>query len=190
MKKQLHPLRNLDGHMNTVSGVRFNLLEPTPDMIEFRDISAGLAFNAHFNGQSPQFFSVAQHSMMVHNLALEKTGNPELAIVGLMHDAAEAYLGDLIAPLKIMWPGYRELESKVLTAIFEKFGLNMDLMRDIKEFDLEIQEQEYEQFYKGVNHFHYLAPNAARATFTVAFYKAKQNFSDYLKRANKRKEAI
>jgi hypothetical protein len=50
---QLHPMRNLNGHMNTMTGICFSIFNPEPDQINIIDISHGLSFKGHFCGQSP-----------------------------------------------------------------------------------------------------------------------------------------
>lgn len=51
----------------------------------------------------------------------------ELCAAGLFHDASEAYIGDIIAPLKALLPDYKALEEKWMYAIAERFGLSPEL---------------------------------------------------------------
>ena len=79
----------------TASGGIFPLLDPSPDRVDFRDIAEGLAKACRFAGQIPVFYSVAQHSVMVAEM-LPVEARP----YGLIHDAHEAFVGDLISPVK------------------------------------------------------------------------------------------
>lgn len=92
------------------------------DDILIADIAHGLANECRFKAQCPKFFSVAQHSVMV----ADRLGD-RLALAGLLHDAAEAYIRDIPAPVKHlwwMWP-YRKAEARLEQLIFTKFGLRL-----------------------------------------------------------------
>lgn len=102
----------------TNSGKHFDLLDPPPDMIEILDIAHGLANLCRFSGHSRYFYSVAQHSAIASQIV-----SPEFAWEALLHDASEAYLGDVTRPLKQLLPDYRAIERKVEGAIRAKFNL-------------------------------------------------------------------
>jgi 5'-deoxynucleotidase YfbR-like HD superfamily hydrolase len=84
-----------DGIINTVSGIEMDLLNPTPEMIDINDIAHSLGMQCRFGGHVSMFYSVAQHSVFVAGKA-----PAELRKHALLHDAAEAYLQDITAPLK------------------------------------------------------------------------------------------
>jgi len=102
--------------LQTHSGARLELLEPTPDMIDIRDVALGLSRTPRWNGQTKHFFSVAQHSLLVSQYA-----PPSCALVGLLHDASEAFLCDLPAPLKALCPDYCYIEQRVQAVVWQKF---------------------------------------------------------------------
>ena len=77
----------------TWSGKRFDLFEPTPEMIDPRDIAQALGTIARFNGHTKEHYTVAQHSVIVANLV-----PPEHQLAALLHDATEAYIGDMVRP--------------------------------------------------------------------------------------------
>lgn len=169
----VHDLHNLDGCINTFSGKKFNLLKPTADMVAVADIARGLGFNSHFGGQVPAFFSIAQHSVMVMNVCKE----PELKLVALLHDAAEAYIGDMLKPLKIHLPYFNAVEAGIQCAVFEKFGLNVDDLPEIKKYDREIQELEFNVFFRGFRsgNFQYWPPEKSVYEFNMAFHSLTNN---------------
>ena len=87
------------GIILTLTGKHFNLFEPAPQMIDIRDITAGLSNKGHFSGQTPSFFSIAQHSIMVcdeFSFLGPHNDDPGLKLLALLHDAAEAYTGNMI----------------------------------------------------------------------------------------------
>lgn len=127
-----------------LSGRRLDLLEPSPSDIEIEDIAHGLARVARWNGQTKgaHAFSVAQHSMLVTEIAIEL--NPHFAagekLAALLHDAPEYVIGDLISPFKAaIGLDYKAFEKRLLAAIHARFNLPpqppADLVSAIKTAD-------------------------------------------------------
>jgi len=127
-----HPVHKVyDGVFNSNSGIIVDLLNPTPDMIDINDIASALSKICRFGGHPNDFYSVAQHSVIVASL-----GPSYLCKEALLHDAAEAYLGDVIKPLKvILGDRYKELETKFTQVIWEKFDLSFERLAEVKAFD-------------------------------------------------------
>ena len=114
----------------THTGRMVDLLTPDPDQINPVDIAHALSNLCRFTGHTNCFYSVAQHSVFVANLLPR-----ELRFMGLMHDAAEAYVADMATPLKYLLSSYREIEMRVWTAICIRFGLPIELPPAIKHAD-------------------------------------------------------
>lgn len=111
-------------------GRRFWPLDPRASEVRIEDIAHSLANLCRFGGRCSDFYSVAQHSVWVAN-CVEAT-HPHLALHALLHDAAEAYVGDAVRPIKAdlyFWPvqgrchAFEEVEAKIMRAIHEAFGL-------------------------------------------------------------------
>ena len=87
--------------LQTLSGRAFDLLNPTPNMVDFeQDIPYALAALARFNGHVAHgVYSVAQHCVLGADWLERETGNPTLAAAFLLHDAHEAYIGDICTPV-------------------------------------------------------------------------------------------
>lgn len=115
----------------TRTGVRFDLLNPTPDMIRPEDIAFALARICRFNGHTRGHYSVAEHSIRVAALV-----PAEHQLAALLHDAPEAYIGDVSSPLKALLPEYREIEQRIWSAICQRFGISTELPQCIKQADL------------------------------------------------------
>lgn len=111
-----------DQFMVTHSGVEIDPFDPHPDQIVFKDIAWALSNLARFTGHGP-FYSVAQHSIIVASFLETELVAHDTLVAGLLHDAAEAYVGDMAAPLKSRMPAYQEVENRILRVIFQKFGV-------------------------------------------------------------------
>jgi len=128
------------------SGTRHIITDPQPDDILIEDIAHGLSMQCRYNGAVERFYSVAEHSVIVVNtLAATYPDHPrlkQLLMIGLLHDAAEAYLGDIVRGLKYKLPYYLDLENKWLRVIFESFGIltsDIDLFWEmVKDADDEV----------------------------------------------------
>ncbi|PMY63156.1 MULTISPECIES: phosphohydrolase [Pseudomonas] len=115
----------------TSTGKRFDLFKVDADLIDLRDISHSLAHLCRFNGHTREFYSVAQHSCIVAELVPEK-----YKLAALLHDATEAYLGDMTRPLKQWMPYYRGVEDTIRERICERFNLALELPACVHQADL------------------------------------------------------
>lgn len=118
-------------YVSTYLGNRFYPLQGRIDRVMIEDIAHGLAFQCRFNGQTRAFYSVAQHSLMVSTLV-----PAHLKLAALLHDAAEAYVGDMVKPLKILLPQFEAIEERVAGLIGTAFGVDSGNHRAIKRADL------------------------------------------------------
>lgn len=117
--------------MQTYTGALVDLAAFTSDSVRMPDIAHALSLINRFTGHTVQPYTVAQHSVMVSHLC-----PPEHALWGLLHDASEAYLGDVSRPLKHMLPEYRKLESHVQQQIARRFHLEWPMPECIHEADV------------------------------------------------------
>jgi 5'-deoxynucleotidase YfbR-like HD superfamily hydrolase len=108
-------------YVSTFLGHRFFLTRPHIDDVAIEDIAHGLAYQCRFNGQTREFYSVAQHSLMVMQLV-----PAPLRLAALLHDAAEAYLGDMVKPLKNLFPEFSAIEARVMQIIGERFTVDLE----------------------------------------------------------------
>lgn len=117
--------------LTTRSGRQVSLLEPRSEQIDIGDIAHGLAYQCRFNGQVSRFYSVAQHSILVASILPD-----HLKLVGLLHDAAEAYLGDIVQPLKQFLPEFERIERRFMAVIGHRLGIKLDHHPEVKYADL------------------------------------------------------
>lgn len=132
--------------MQTFTGIKFYPLEPRPEEIVIEDIAHGLSNTCRYNGHVTDFYSVAEHSVLMSYCV-----PPEAQLVALLHDASEAFICDIPKPLKLMIQGYEELEYEVQTIIYKKFlgysskDMPADIARIVKGADLGILVNESEK---------------------------------------------
>lgn len=84
-------------------------------------------------------FTVLEHSIAVAEILFDVTGNAEIARIGLWHDAAEAYLGDIATPVKnLLGSAYMELEACVEQQVLRYNAISDDqgLWEEVKRYDL------------------------------------------------------
>lgn len=120
-----------DGFIKTNQGITISLLKPELANIDILDIANALSKICRFGGNINEFYSVAQHSVLVTHLAPK-----DLKKAALLHDAAEAYLGDVVKPLKhIISDLYTPIEQQFEAVIFERFNVPIDQLEQIKQYD-------------------------------------------------------
>lgn len=118
-------------YIQTLSGKKFSYQFATADDIDIEDIANALSNICRFAGHLPEFYSVAQHSVLTSLLV-----PAEFAFEALMHDAAEAYCQDIPAPLKALLPDYQRIETLVDDLIRSKYGIKQDHSSVVKYADL------------------------------------------------------
>lgn len=116
----------------TRSGFEFDLIDPAKNRFSVDDIAHALANVCRYCGHVREFFSVAQHSVMVSQLVPQ-----QYAMMGLLHDASEAFIGDVAKPLKELLPDYKQVEARIEEFVLSRFGIDAHAMPpDIKRADM------------------------------------------------------
>jgi len=121
------------------SGAWFDFCAPASSEFMIEDIAHGLANICRYSGQCSSFYSVAEHSILVSETA------KGFELEALLHDAAEAFLGDITRPLKQMLPEYKRIEADVERAILDRFGIIGPLPPQVKQADLRVLAAEQKQ---------------------------------------------
>jgi uncharacterized protein len=111
---------NVEPYIETSIGRKFYLLAEHPGF-EITEIAHALSHACRYGGHCSQFYSVAEHSVLVSEIAEElKLCDPFEA---LMHDASEAYIVDIPGPWKCLLPDYQKLEADLERKLQAFFGL-------------------------------------------------------------------
>jgi 5'-deoxynucleotidase YfbR-like HD superfamily hydrolase len=123
--------------IRVAAGHLVDLRNPDPTTLDVLTVAAALSKICRYGSHCPKFYTVAEHSVLATMLAFGD-GIREHAVLRaiLMHDAAEAYIGDVVKPLKIMLPDYAEVERRMEHAVGIAFGIDFDAHHDvIKHYD-------------------------------------------------------
>lgn len=191
------------GVIRTFTGKYLNVLDPMIDDIDIVDIAHALSHTPRFGGHTRYFYSVAQHSVNValnvfsrinncrysdfdstFKFDLLKASKLQRAIVlkALLHDASEAYIGDIPSPIKSELTNYHMVEATLMGVIENKFlppvyfAEPTGTWTQIKEADKEELEAEWNIFIQSNNseipkkHYEILSKKKAKHQFLKMFY--------------------
>lgn len=117
------------------SGKKIYPLDLQPSEIDIEDIAHSLSNICRFGGHCRKFYSVAQHSIIVSWAV-----SPVDKLCALLHDAPEAYCGDMVRPLKVnsLLAPYRDIEAGIWYSICSKFELDVDLPSEVDKADARV----------------------------------------------------
>lgn len=121
--------------MATRTGRKINPGTMLKEDVDINDIAWALSHLCRYNGHCDHFYSVAQHSVYVSYVVEELGGDPKK---GLLHDATECYIGDMVRPVKYRdgMQSFRDLEDRIGKVIEEAFQLDGEMMtKEVKEGD-------------------------------------------------------
>lgn len=162
-------------YITTHSRRQFSLTQPDAHDVRLLDIAHALAHLCRFTGHVPRPYSVAEHSVHVAELVRERSEDPYQELCALLHDATEAYLGDVSAPAKALLPDYRALEDRVWHVIARRYSLeriNWDL---VKAADVQLLVDEGTAFFgPEVVERWGLATSTPRLTWTPQYWTPEE----------------
>lgn len=151
--------------IRTYTGKVFDLKVMDPESICIEDIAHALSLTCRFSGHIDGLYSVAQHSLMANYYA-----SPENKLQALMHDASEAYIGDMPSPFKKMMPDYKMIENNLMKQIAIKYKFDWPLCQEVKDIDRRLLDQEWDSLIMKRNDFvRYLEPKEVEYVFLKVF---------------------
>jgi len=125
------------GIIRTLSG---NLIDPfnmVASDININDIAHSLSMQCRYNGHVSKFYSVAEHSVLVSQMVPN-----EYKLWGLLHDATEAYVGDMVSPVKKRLESFRTLEDNIHKVVAERFNLSCNIPELVHTADKDLLQME------------------------------------------------
>lgn len=164
--------------MQTFTGQKFYSLDPRPEEVVPEDIAHALGFLCRFGGHSTHFYSVAEHCVLM-SYAVE----PKNALWALLHDATEAYVGDMVRPLKRHMPAFCEVEDEVMAAICTRFGLDPTFPEEVHDADNRILVNERKAVMVNTSHDWY-TDGLEPLPVSIAGWYPKLAEQNYLYRLN------
>ena len=105
--------------MNTYTGRKFDPMHIKPKNICLEDIAHALSYLCRGGGQTLIFYSVAQHCLNCAEEARARGWSDRMILACLLHDASEAYISDIIRPVKAHLSNYLEIEEMIMNVIRE-----------------------------------------------------------------------
>lgn len=138
--------------MNTYTGKIFDPMNMTEEDIAIEDIAHALSLTCRGGGHVRYFYSVAQHSINCMLEAKARGWSDRMQLACLLHDASEAYISDVIRPVKAHLSNYIEIEDSIMAVIYRRFRLG-DLTNEEtamwKKIDDEIMDFELKSLMRG-----------------------------------------
>ncbi len=158
-------------HVRTFTDKRFYFLDPKPEDICIEDIAHSLSHICRYGGHCHRFYSVGEHSIT----CCDRVRGLSVPLWGLLHDAAEAYIGDICKPLKSLLSvriecqkPIEDYEQDILRTIAMKFGLPWPVPQEIYDIDKELLYEEMD-FLWNEPRFVALGPKDAEQIFLRYF---------------------
>lgn len=179
--------------LQTKTGQQFFPKEGVISAIELEDIAHALSHICRYNGHCRKFYSVAEHSVLVSRIIRQMWPDDVEAIwAGLLHDATEAYVGDVTTPLKVTMPKFIELEHKIESEIAKEFGIKWDkrTVERVKIADMRALSTEARKLFPDVSKWNAIhdfepAPELLDSRFPVPPATAKLAFIREFRRISK-----
>lgn len=184
------------GFVHTVSGETLEPVAGKISSVNLEDIAHGLSHMVRYSGQCWQFYSVAEHSLLVFDILRNLYPRDfEAQWAGLLHDATEAYICDLPTPIKALLPRYKELEESIGNQITETFDIRWteQVKQRVKEADrialaLEVPNlfddiSDWEELVDKYRHLNYIKEDYGVLNpiqIRREFEKTVEDFEEYL----------
>ena len=112
----------MSDYILTYGGKRVTPLEPREEQIDIADIAHALSMIPRANGHLKYFYTVAQHCLNCASEAEARGFSARVRLACLLHDASEAYLSDVVRPIKNAMTDYLRIEKGLQECIYKKYA--------------------------------------------------------------------
>jgi uncharacterized protein len=173
--------------IRTYTGRKFDLIRPEPEMVCIEDIAHSLAYSSRFNGHLKELYTIAQHSLYVAQLCASQGASATVQLQALLHDAPEAYIGDMVRPLKRLLRIFQMQEDTIHALISNVFNIPEDMPDVIHWADNTMLASEARQLFPAFDPTGWealpdpvtwkitvLSPADAEEAFLLEFYRLKE----------------
>lgn len=134
--------QNVDTFIETATARTFDPRDPEGHTYHISDIACALAGQCRYSGTTIGHYSIAEHSLLIYEHLRAAGADNRTLRAALLHDAAEAYLGDVPAPVKAFLPDYRAMEDRIMRAIAKQFDFDWPKPAAVAEADRRILKDE------------------------------------------------
>jgi uncharacterized protein len=162
---------NRGNWIETFTGQQFFPDDPRPEEVDIRDIAASLSKLCRFNGHTRVFYSVAEHCVLMAKYAFDSLHSTRYALEALLHDGAEAYIGDMPKPVKDMDPIFQAMEDKIYAAVALRFSLPPKISGLVKVWDVAMLKTERTAVMPQSNHMWNLPEEIEPLPVTVSGWR-------------------
>lgn len=163
--------------LHTVGGATLDLTRLRPEDIQLEDIAHALSCLCRFTGHTARFFGVAEHSVLMSR------ATTRYPVEALLHDATEAFIGDVARPVKYRrgMGGYRSLEERIARVVAERFGTPFPMSAAVKHLDNRMLRAEIEQLMTPGSYSH--SPRVKPLDTVIECWAPQRAEREFLKRA-------
>lgn len=162
--------------ISLANGDFFDFLAPEKHKYDIECIAYSLSNQCRYTGHSSSFYSVAEHSVLVSKLVTD----PALRLTGLLHDAGEAFVGDVASPLKQLLPDFKRIEESVNAALAKFYKLPYPFPDEIHQADKAAYRTEAAQLTKAYDKLWYI--NHPTLDIEIKCLSPKGAFREFMNR--------
>lgn len=123
------------GWIQTYSGAVFRPLDPNPEILTIEDVVVPLSRMCRYGGHCERFYSVAEHCVLMADYLWRAGFGAGSCLQALMHDASEAFIADIVRPVKGMLAGYKPAELRLMAALSPRFGFAWPMLPEVHHLD-------------------------------------------------------